>query len=143
MKASDQLKAFIARLDGHYGLIEVQSRLFKEASSILDSAITEAREEERNLMANDKSSYWKGVEVMREESSRSDKSIIALLRREIYKLCLEIEALPASEQETKVVVMASAIPKTIADLLGVEVPMRVDCDDSGRFVDNEYFGGSR
>lgn len=35
----------------------------------------------------------------------------------IYDLCVEIEKLPASEQETKVVVMAADLEKPIAKLL--------------------------
>jgi hypothetical protein len=42
------------------------------------------------------------------------------LYKDIYDLCQEIEKLPASEQATKVVVMASNLERPVAQLLSLE-----------------------
>ncbi len=39
------------------------------------------------------------------------------IHRSIYNLCLEIESLPASEQQTKVLLMASELHKTVDKLV--------------------------
>lgn len=41
--------------------------------------------------------------------------------REIYELCLEIEKLPASEQQTKISVMAGDIGRKVEDFIDVNL----------------------